>query len=192
MYPIILEIPDVWALTDDKLHALCMANRDKAIERNAQRQILIMSPTGKLSSSYHANVLIDLGIWNRKSQLGVIFDSSGGFLLPNGAMRSPDAAWIRKERWEALTDAQKEKFPPLCPDFIIELRSSTDSLTALQQKMAEWMENGCQLAWLIDPEFHKAYIYRPAQQPEIISGFNATLCGENVLPGFLLPLEGLK
>jgi Uma2 family endonuclease len=130
-------------------------------------------------------------MWNEQTELGVVFDSSGGFSLPNGAMHSPDAAWIALDRWNALTEDEKEQFPPVCPDFVIELKSKTDSLKTLQKKMQEWLENGCRLAWLIDVEARNVYIYRATQEAEEYPFSKGLLSGENVLPGFTLNLQVL-
>ena len=137
---------------------------------------------------------LDIGanLWNRQTGLGLVFDSSTGFKLPNGAVRSPDASWIRKERWDTLAPADRKKFAPLCPDFVVELRSETDNLEKLREKMAEYIENGCQLAWLIDPTEQNAYIYRPGRTVEEIADFDQRLSGENVLVGFEFELSILR
>jgi Uma2 family endonuclease len=121
-----------------------------------------------------------------------VFDSSTGFRLPNGAIRSPDAAWMAKERWDALSEAQQEKFPPRCPDFVVELKSDSDPQKAAREKMGEWLENGCRLGWLIDPQGQKAYVYRPGQPVAEWEGFTQRLSGEDVLPGFQPDLAMLR
>lgn len=189
MNTIILDIPHNWTWTDDELYDFCLANRDKMIERNANGQIIIMSPAGGVTSNRNSDIVAELIFWNRKRKLGKVFDSSGGFRLPNGAMKAPDAAWVQKERWEKLTLEEQKKFPPLCPDFVIELRSESDLLPALQEKMVEWIQNGCQLAWLIDPETQQSWIYKADGSTRLISGFDQVLSGENVLEGFEFDLQ---
>ncbi len=184
-----IHIPQSWRMTDEMLYDFCIANRDKVVERDANRQIIIMAPVGGLSSYYNGELTTDLVLWNRKNQLGITFDSSGGFFLPDGSMRSPDAAWISNEKWEKLSEVERTKFPPLCPDFVIELRSKTDRLGELQSKMEEWMANGCQLAWLIDPANEQVFVFRKGKKVEQVSGFDRLLSGEEVLRGFELDLR---
>lgn len=180
-----LHIPASMIWDDTQLWNLCAANKDMRIERNPDGTLEIMSPAGGLTGNYNFELNIDLGIWNRKLKLGYSFDSSTGFIMPNGAMRSPDAAWIEKSRWESLSKEEQRKFPPICPDFIIELRSPTDPLKKSKEKMEEWIENGCRLAWLIDPSNETAYIYRQNQSVRI-QPLSEKLLGEDVLPEFVL------
>ncbi|AFY79327.1 hypothetical protein Ple7327_4197 [Pleurocapsa sp. PCC 7327] len=175
-------------LTEDQFYQLCRANPDIKFERNAKGEIIIMSPTGGETGNRNAEIIIEFGVWNRRSQLGKLFDSSTGFQLPNGADRSPDVAWIKQERWKALTPEQKEKFPPIAPDFVLELMSPSDRLQELQEKMREYIENGVQLGWLINRKNRQVEIYRPGQKVEILDN-PATLSGEDVLPGFVLDLQ---
>jgi Uma2 family endonuclease len=142
---------------------------------------------GGESGNQEANLITDLNIWNRQTKLGIVFSSSTIFRLPNGAKRSPDAAWVKLERWEALTDEEKKKFPPLTPDFLIELRSQSDRLKPLQDKMQEYLENGLRLGWLINSQDTQVEIYRPGQPVEVIQT-PALFSGEEVLPGFELQL----
>jgi Uma2 family endonuclease len=179
----------VGVLTDEQFFAFCQENNHLKFERTSTGEIIIMSPTGGKTSNINFKIYMQLGIWNEKASSGILFDSSGGFSLPSGAMRSPDAAWIALDRWNALTEDEKEQFPPICPDFVIELKSKTDSLKTLQKKMQEWVENGCRLAWLIDVEAHNVYIYRVAQEAEEYPFSKGLLSGENVLPGFTLNLQ---
>ncbi len=185
---IVMQLQPVIDLTDDQFYELCQLNRDLRIEQTSLGELIVMPPVGGESGKRNADLTIDLGIWNRSSKLGVVFDSSTGFKLPNGATRSPDVSWVRLERWEAIAPEQRQKFAPLCPDFVIELRSETDSLVALQGKMQEYLENGIRLGWLIDPKTQKVEIYRPGQAVEILQS-PKTLSGEDVLPGFVLELE---
>ncbi|MDX1943403.1 MAG: Uma2 family endonuclease [Saprospiraceae bacterium] len=137
-------------------------------------------------------MLTRVEIWNKMTDLGYTFDSSTGFALPNGAKRSPDVSWIIKDRWEALTQAEKEDFAPLCPDFCIELRSKTDRLNNIKAKLEEYIENGCRLGWLVDPIEKQVFIYRQDGSTEILKGFNKKLSGEDVLPGFEFDLNILE
>jgi Uma2 family endonuclease len=174
-------------LTDEQFFQLCQNNRDYQFERTASGELIIMPPTGSETSIRNADLTTQLRIWNRQTQQGVVFDSSGGFTLPNGADRSPDASWVKKERWDALTAEQKEGFAPLCPDFVVELRSRTDSIKKLQEKMQEYIDNGAKLGWLIDRKNRRVEIYLPDRAVEILQN-PATLSGEDVLPGFVLDL----
>jgi len=147
-----------------------------------------MPPTGSDTGNKNADILGQLWLWNRQTQLGQIFDSSSGFHLPNGADRSPDVSWIGQDRWDTLTPEEKSGFAPLCPDFVLELRSKNDSLESLQQKMQEYQENGAKLGWLIDRSRKKVEIYRPKKSVEVQNSPNS-LSGEDILPGFTLDLS---
>ncbi len=186
MNTVILNLKDV-GITDDQFYSLCQVNPNWNLEINKQGELIIMPPVGGISGNREANLIADLTIWNRQKKLGVVFSSSTIFCFPNGAKRSPDVAYIKLENWQKLTLQQQEKFPPICPDFVVELRSKTDSLKTLQEKMQEYLESGLQLGWLINPQQQQAEIYRPNQAAEILS-LPATLSGENVLPEFILNL----
>ncbi len=181
--PYVLDLSDVIRLSDDDLLKICAANPDLRIEQNAAGQLEIMPPAGASSSARHADLVWALKDWNQRQKDGIVFDSSGGFRLPNGAMRAPDSAWIRLDRWSRLTKEQQEKFAPIVPDFLAEIRSPGDSISQLKLKMTEWMENGCRLGWLIDPFERVAYVFR-ANGSEMIESFDETLSGEDVLPEF--------
>jgi len=183
-----IKLDPVVALTDEAFYRLCRANPDVKFERSPQGELIVMSPTGGEGGRRNADITTDLNLWNRHSQLGYTFDSSTGFQLPNGATRSPDAAWIARDRWEALSPEAREKFPPIAPDFLIELRSATDALPELQAKMREYQENGVQLGWLLNPQDQQVEIYRLEQATEILQS-PQTLSGESVLPDFVLSLE---
>ncbi|MEM7368954.1 MAG: Uma2 family endonuclease [Bacteroidota bacterium] len=192
MVPIEIEIPEHIQWTNDELYEFCTTNRNLKVERTTEGTILIMSPAGGYSSSSNAEIGADFVIWNRKVKKGKVFDSSSGFILPSGAMKGPDVAWVSRDRWDALTEEERIKFPPLCPDFVLELRSATDRLSKLQDKMQEWLDNGCRMAWLIDPIDQKSYIYRPGKEPQIVEGMHRILSGDDVLEGFELDLSVLE
>ena len=186
--PLLVHFQPVLQLTDDQFYELCQLNRELRIERTAQGELLIMPPAGWETSEYNAEICMQLRQWAKREGTGTTTDSSGGFILPNTAVRSPDAAWIRHDRLATLTAEQRKKFLPLCPDFVLELRAPTDSLSVLQDKMQEYMENGAQLGWLIDPVRRQVCIYRPdlpveqLEKPDSVSG-------EPLLPGFRLDLR---
>ncbi|MEH2129930.1 MAG: Uma2 family endonuclease [Nostoc sp.] len=187
MSPLTLKL-DTVHLSDEQFYHLCQNNRELKFERTAKGELIIMSPVGGESGNREADLIIDLGIWNRQTGLGYTFSSSTIFKLPNGADRSPDAAWIQGERWQALTPEQRRKFPPIAPDFVIELRSATDDLEMLRSKMQEYIDAGVQLAWLINPQQQQVEIYRQKQDLEV-RNLPTQLSGENVLPGFRLSLS---
>lgn len=171
-------------LTDTQFDRLCHDNPDLRLELTAQRTLVIMSPTGSKTGWRNSKLNQRLANWAEQDGTGLAFDSSTGFTLPNGAKRSPDAAWVRRERWEALSEAQQEGLAPLCPDFVVELRSPDDRLTALQEKMEEYITNGAQLGWLMDPRTRQVYIYRPQSIVEVLET-PPILSGDPVLPGFV-------
>ena len=174
-------------LTDEQFFQLCQQNRDLRFERTANGELIIMPPTGSETSDRNADLTYQLRAWTRQNKLGKSFDSSGGFKLPNGAERSPDASWVKMERWNALTQAEKERFAPLCPDFVVELMSPSDSTEKTRAKMREYMDNGARLGWLINRQQQQVEIYRPNREVEILQS-PQTLSGEDVLPGFVLDL----
>ena len=174
-------------LSDEQFWQLCQNNRDWKFERTASGELIIMAPTGGETGNRNIELAYQIQAWSRQNQLGKAFDSSTGFKLPNGANRSPDASWITIERWESLTKEQRRKFLPLCPDFVVELCSPSDSLGKTQEKMREYIANGTRLGWLIHPETKRVEIYRPSRDVEILDN-PPTLSGEDVLPGFLLDL----
>lgn len=177
-------------LTDEQFFQLCRNNSDLRFERTASGEVLIMPPTGGETSNRNSELTYQIQAWSRQNNLGKSFDSNGGFTLPNGAIRAPDAAWIKLERWEALSQQQRRKFLPLCPDFVVELLSPTDSLPQLQAKMQEYIANGARLGWLIDTDTRRVEIYRPNRNVEILENPLA-LSGEDVLPGFVLDLSAI-
>lgn len=179
-------------MTDEEFFNFCQQNPDLRMERDHNKQIYIMAPTGYYTGGLNSGIFGELYIWNRKSNMGKVFDSSTGFTLPDKSVFSPDAAWVSNDKDIMLTQEQKKKFAPVCPDFIIELKSPSDTLKKLKTKMLKWIENGAQLAWLIDPESKKVFIYREDGSVAIVQGFTNKLSGENVLPGFELDLQILQ
>ncbi|HEY9902960.1 MAG TPA: Uma2 family endonuclease [Candidatus Sericytochromatia bacterium] len=186
MSPLALNL-DAVHLTDEQFYQLCQNNRELKFERTASGELFIMPPVGGESGNREAELIADLAIWNRQTGLGFTFSSSTIFKLPNGADRSPDAAWIRRERWEALTSEQRRKFPPIAPDFVIELRSATDDLEMLRAKMQEYLDAGVRLGWLINPQQQQVEVYRLGQEVQVYE-LPTELSGEDVLPGFTLSL----
>lgn len=188
MSAVTVNFSPIFDLTDDAFYQLCRNNPDVKFERTADGELIVVSPVGGEGGKREAELIIDLGIWNRQAKLGIVFSSSAGFKLPNGADRSPDAAWVRQARWDALTPQQQRKFPPIAPDFVIELRSESDDLETLRAKMREYMENNVLLGWLINPQDQQVEIYRQGQPVEILNA-PKILSGEDVLPGFSLELS---
>jgi Uma2 family endonuclease len=178
-------------VSDDDLFELCARNPELAIERTAEGEIIVTSPTGGETGRRNFQLIVQLGMWAARDGSGIGFDSSTGFLLPNGAERAPDAAWLRRERWEALTREQRRKFVPLCPDFVIELRSPSNDLAELQAKMDEYVVCGARLGWLVDVDAKRAWVYRPSRPVEAIENASS-LQGDPELPGFTLELATLE
>lgn len=186
MNAITLTIPH---LTSDGFAELCQANEELQLERAVTGEVIIMPPTFPWTGKQNSGLNAQLWYWNDQRSLGIVFDSSTGFTLPNGAVISPDASWVSNQRWEALTKSQQqEEFSPLCPDFVIELRSSSDTLKKLREKMQEYLDNGVRLGWLIDSKTQQVEIYRPGQDVEILNT-PSNVSGEDVLPGFVLNLN---
>lgn len=187
----LLTLPSDLALqvTSEQFAALAAANRDLKLERTATGELIVNPPTGGKSGKRNLSISTQLGVWfESNDSLGEAFDSSTGFKLPNGANRSPDASWVRRDRWEALSQEEQEGFVPLCPDFVVELRSQTDSLKDLREKMQEYMNNGAQLGWLINPQNRQVEVYRLGRKVEVLDN-PSTLSGEAILPGFTLSLK---
>lgn len=183
--PLVLRLKPVIELSEDQLFELSSLNDDLRLELTAEGKLIVMAPAGGESSRRNMKLAIRIGAWSESDGTGVAFDSSGGFILPNGAIRSPDASWIERSRYEALTPQQRERYLPLCPEFVIELRSPSDRLGALQEKMVEYVENGARLGLLLDPVRKRVYVYKPGEpvrelaDPEEVSA-------DPVLPGFVL------
>lgn len=187
MAAIVLNLKPFVELSDEQFYELCQIHRELKFERTAQGELVIVSPVGGEGGSREADLIGDLVFWNRRTQLGKVFSSSTCFKLPNGADRSPDAAWVAWNRWHQLTLEQQKKFPPICPDFVIELRSESDALELLHQKMQEYIDNGLRLGWLINPQKRQVEIYR-ANQPKQVLQNPERVDGEDVLPGFVFNL----
>jgi Uma2 family endonuclease len=177
-------------LTDEQFYQLCIANPEQPLELTAEGVLIVMPPVGGESGSYESELGADVINWNRRTQLGKVFSSSTVFKLPDGSQRSPDVAWVERSRWEALTQEERKKFPPLAPDFVIELKSETDRLPKLQTKMQEYRNNGVRLGWLINPQDRTVEIYRLGQEVEVIQS-PFSLSGEDVLPDFTLEINSI-
>ena len=175
-------------LTDEQFYQLCINNHNIRFERNANGDLMIMSPTGGETGNRNIEIAYQLQAWSRQNKSGLAFDSSTGFKLPNGADRSPDASWIPLTKWNALTDEQKQRFLPLCPDFVIELLSPSDKLSKTQAKMQEYLDNGMRLGWLINRPEQKVEIYRQGKDVKVLES-PQSLSGETVLAGFVLDLK---
>lgn len=175
-------------MTDREFYDFCQANRHLRIEREADGQILFQMPTKTRTGFHNADLIIELGIWNRKGKTGFVADSSAGFTLPDTSVRAPDVSWISRGRWDALSKEEQDRFAPVCPDFVIELMSDLDEKYTLPAKMEKYLRNGVRLGWVVDPFQQQTTIYRPDQEPETVP-FNTELTGETVLPGFTLTLS---
>lgn len=188
--PVVLHLGPLSRMTDADFFRFCQLNRDWRIERTSDGDLIVMPPASSDTGHRNFSLTGQLAAWSRTDGTGLGFDSSAGFRLPNGATRSPDAAWIKRDRWDALSDDEKRAFAPLTPDFVVELRSRTDSLDVLRAKMREYIENGARLGWLIDPMARRVEVYRPGDEPVLIDQ-PATIGADPVLPGFVLDLAGI-
>jgi Uma2 family endonuclease len=185
-----LDLSPLATLNDEQFEKLCVANPEVKFERTPTRSLVIMSPTGGETGRSNAKLISRFVVWNEQTNLGEVFDSSTCFKLTNGGFRSPDVAWVERSRWDVLTPDQKQKFPPICPDFVLELLSPSDNLRTIQAKMQEYLESGSQLGWLLNPQNKQVEIYRFGQPIEVLRSPNM-LSGEPVLPGFTLTLDWL-
>jgi Uma2 family endonuclease len=188
MTAININLNNVVKLTDDQFYQLCRDNPELKLERNSLGEIIVVPPTGGETGKRNAKITTRFVLWNEESELGEVFDSSTCFKLPNGCNRSPDVSWIQLEKWNALTDSQREKFPPIAPDFVLELMSPSDSLSETQSKMREYIAAKVRLGWLIDRKNRRVEIYRLGQEVEILDA-PTILSGEDVLPGFVLKMS---
>ncbi|MBD2681219.1 MULTISPECIES: Uma2 family endonuclease [Nostoc] len=187
--PLVLQIPSSMQMTDEQFFEFCQVNRDLRIERNKFGELVIMPPTSSETGNREINISGQLWVWSEQDGTGITFSSSTGFKLSTGAERSPDASWIKLERWNSLSPEQQQKFAPICPDFVVELKSPSDNLQTLKEKMEEYMnEPGIQLGWLIDRKQRKVYIYRPGLSEECLDN-PASVSGDPILPGFILNMS---
>jgi Uma2 family endonuclease len=178
--------------TDDEFYEFCQMNPELKFERDNAGNILLMALTGGKTGRRNTKIISKLDTWAEQTGTGVVFDSSTGFKLPNQAYRSPDAAWVSNETWNKLTEMEKEKYPPICPEFVVELMSESDHLKDAKEKMQEYMENGCKLAWLMAPKTEEIHIYREGKPTEIVKGFDRKISGEAILKGFEFDCSALK
>ncbi|MCS6782415.1 MAG: Uma2 family endonuclease [Gloeomargarita sp. SKYG98] len=185
-----LRIPPTLRWTESEFGEWVKANPDWRWELTADGQLCVMPPTGGETGNYEAGLMTEIELWNRRSGLGKTFSSSTGFRLPNGAIRSPDVAWIPKEKWDRLTPEQRRGFAPVCPDFVVELLSPSDDKSLVQAKLQEYLDNGARLGWLVDPQTRTVTIYRPQQPPQTVD-FAQPLTGDDVLPGLVIDLRRL-
>ncbi|MBE9005194.1 Uma2 family endonuclease [Fortiea sp. LEGE XX443] len=187
--PLVIQIPPSMQMTDEQFFEFCQVNRDLRIEQDQFGEISIMPPTGSETGNREFNIAVQLGIWSEKDGTGIAFSSSTGFTLSTGAKRSPDASWMKLERWNTLSTEQQQRFAPICPDFVVELRSPSDNLQLLKDKMVEYMkEPGVQLGWLIDRKHCHVYVYRPGQPEECLENPD-TVSADPILPGFVLNMS---
>jgi Uma2 family endonuclease len=184
------EVTASW--TDDEFLRFCLDNPDLRIERNSNLEVIIMSPVSTFGGFQSGEVFAQLADWNRQQHRGIVFDSSAGFTLPDKSVLSPDASWLSTEKWKNIDEDEKNRFARVCPDFVIEVRSKSDSLNGLKNKMQSWLKNGVALAWLIDPLENTSYIFKPNQPEETIKGFKKKITGEGPVAGFVLDLSTLK
>jgi Uma2 family endonuclease len=182
-----VHVPAMVQTNEQQFYEFCQANRNLRIERTATGEVIIVPPTSSDTGNRNFNIALQLGIWAEQDGTGIGFDSSTGFTLPNGALRSPDASWIRRDRWDGLTAAQQASFAPICPDFVIELRSASDALPDLQTKMQEYIDNGASLGWLIDRIHQTVHVYRPDKTLQVIDHPDS-VSADPELPGFTLQL----
>ncbi len=175
-------------MDEEEFYEFCRINSELRIERTKEGAIIVMPPTYTKTGGRNFELTASFGVWVKQDGTGRGYDSSTGFTLPNGAKRAPDLSWIRNERWNALSDKDQQRFARICPDFVVELRSETDSLKTLREKMAEYIENGAQLGWLIDPLKKQVHVYRPNTAVEVLDN-PQTVSGEPLLSGFVLNVQ---
>ena len=186
--PLVVKFRPLYPMTPDDFYEFCVLNPDLVVELTAEGEVVFMSPSGGATGARNALITGALLQWAKQNGEGVVFDSSAGFILPNGAVRAPDASWVRRNKLAELTSDEKERFLPLCPEFIIEVASPSDRLPDLQAKMEEYIASGAQLGWLILPETGSVWVYQPGENPLLLSGIDF-ISGDPVLPGFTLDLR---
>lgn len=189
---VILRGPLITGFSDEEFFQFCQDNRDLRVERTADHEIVFMTPAGFLSSAHSAEVTFQLTLWNKQARLGRVGESSAAYVLPDKATLSPDASWFSLATWARVPADMRNKFLPVCPEFVVEVKSPSDRLTTLQAKMEQWLRNGVQLGFLLDCETETAWIYRPGQPAAEVRGYDNELSGEPVLPGFVLDLSPLR
>ena len=190
MTALTIQLNSIIDLTDEQFYGLCQANRNVRFERTATGELVIMSPTGSETGNRNGRLNQQLFNWSDQDASGIAFDSSTGFKLPNGADRSPDAAWVRLDRWNALSQEQQQRFAPICPDFVVELLSPSDNLATRQAKMQEYLDNGARLGWLINRQTRQVEIYRLDRSVDVLDN-PESLSGEDILPGFILQMSDI-
>ena len=189
--PVTLKVGDI--MSEDEFFRFCRMNDMLDFERDSNGNITFMSPTGSFTGSFNSDILIEIGVWLHSHKVsGKLFDSSTGFTLPNGAVRSPDISWVSRAKWDGLSKEDKEKFAPVCPEFIVEVRSKSDDLKYLLNKMDEYMNNGCQLGWLIDRFEEKVYVYALNQEVVRYESIDIELPGDPIFPGLVLDLSAIE
>jgi Uma2 family endonuclease len=186
--PMPLRIKPARPMTDEELMRFCEQHDELAVEREPNGDLTVMTPAGSGSSFRNSELCGELRNWAQADDRGIVFESSAGFTLPDGSVRAADAAWLSRGKWNALTPEQRESYAPVCPEFIVELRSKTDTLGTLQQKMDQWIANGAELGWLIDPFEKTVHIYRPGNTPKLLDHISQ-VAGEGPVAGFILPLD---
>lgn len=179
-------------MTDEEFLRFCLENPDLRIERNSNLEVIIMSPVTTKSGNHSGEIFRQLSNWAVANRNGLAFDSSAGFTLPDRSVLSPDASWVSNAKWNKLSDEDKDKFAPVCPEFVIEVRSKTDYVEDLKEKMKVWLKNGCDLGWLVDPRGKSTFIFRPGKPNEEIKGFDGVIRGEGPVSGFELDLSLIK
>lgn len=184
---LVLQMSPAWEMNADSFFDFCQLNSHLRIERSATGKLIIMSPASSETGNRNFKLIQQLANWTERDGSGIGFDSSAGFILPNGATRSPDASWVKLTKWNSLSAEQKTKFAPICPDFVVELKSPSDSLEVLQEKMQEYLDNGASLGWLIDRTTRQVYIYKPHNKVDCVKD-PQTISGDPVLSGFVLDL----
>ncbi|MEC4806038.1 MAG: Uma2 family endonuclease [Jaaginema sp. PMC 1079.18] len=185
--PLRIHFPAIASLTAGQFYEFALANRDLRIERTSTGEVIVMPPAFSDTGNRNLKIVQQLANWADRDGTGEVFDSSAGFTLPNGAVRSPDASWIKRDRWQALSEEEKASFAPICPDFVVELHSRSDRLSQLQAKCCEYIENGVALAWLIDRQNRTVTVYRPQGDSVVLESPEA-VCGDPELPGFVLQM----
>jgi Uma2 family endonuclease len=192
MYALVLRDSITGNMTDEEFLKFCLENQSLRIERNSNLEIILMSPVTLKGGNQSGEVFRQLANWALVDGTGISFDSSSGFTLPDRSVLSPDASWIENKKWELVSEQDKDRFTPICPDFVIEVRSKSDSIDDLREKMKVWIKNGVQLAWLIDPRDHVTFVYRSEKEEQRIDGMNEKILGEGIVQGFALDLSLLK